>query len=285
MKNWLFNIKQKYLTGNIVEKIIFINIAVFIFTYLLNTLSFLLEMDGNFIINWFALRPHFDTLLFKPWTIFSYGFLHSGFFHILFNLLFLYYFGNLFLDFFSRKQFLAYYFLGIISGGLIYILSYNYLPALKTQETVLVGASAGVTAILIGIASHIPNYTLRFQFIGNIKLLYIAIAFVALDIIQIPNGNAGGHLAHLGGALVGFLLTRYFQQGTGFIQWLENLFLRKEQKPLKTVYKSKKSTGTNERNPKNQQIKIDRILDKISKSGYETLTKEEKDFLFKVGKN
>ena len=285
MKNWLFNIKQKYLTGNIVEKIIFINIAVFIFTYLLNTLSFLLEMDGNFIINWFALRPHFDTLLFKPWTIFSYGFLHSGFFHILFNLLFLYYFGNLFLDFFSRKQFLAYYFLGIISGGLIYILSYNYLPALKTQETLLVGASAGVTAILIGIASHIPNYTLRFQFIGNIKLLYIAIAFVALDIIQIPNGNAGGHLAHLGGALVGFLLTRYFQQGTGFIQWLENLFLRKEQKPLKTVYKSKKSTGTNERNPKNQQIKIDRILDKISKSGYETLTKEEKDFLFKVGKN
>ncbi len=285
MKNWLFNIKQKYLTGNIVEKIIFINIAVFIFTYLLNTLSFLLEMDGNFIINWFALRPHFDTLLFKPWTIFSYGFLHSGFFHILFNLLFLYYFGNLFLDFFSRKQFLAYYFLGIISGGLIYILSYNYLPALKTQETLLVGASAGVTAILIGIASHIPNYSLRFQFIGNIKLLYIAIAFVALDIIQIPNGNAGGHLAHLGGALVGFLLTRYFQQGTGFIQWLENLFLRKEQKPLKTVYKSKKSTGTNERNPKNQQIKIDRILDKISKSGYETLTKEEKDFLFKVGKN
>jgi len=285
VKNWLFNIKQKYLTGNIVEKIIFINIAVFIFTYLLNTLSFLLEMDGNFIINWFALRPHFDTLLFKPWTIFSYGFLHSGFFHILFNLLFLYYFGNLFLNFFSRKQFLAYYFLGIISGGLIYILSYNYLPALKTQETLLVGASAGVTAILIGIASHIPNYSLRFQFIGNIKLLYIAIAFVALDIIQIPNGNAGGHLAHLGGALVGFLLTRYFQQGTGFIQWLENLFLRKEQKPLKTVYKSKKSTGTNERNPKNQQIKIDRILDKISKSGYETLTKEEKDFLFKVGKN
>jgi len=285
VKNWLFNIKQKYLTGNIVEKIIFINIAVFIFTYLLNTLSFLLEMDGNFIINWFALRPHFDTLLFKPWTIFSYGFLHSGFFHILFNLLFLYYFGNLFLDFFSRKQFLAYYFLGIISGGLIYILSYNYLPALKTQETLLVGASAGVTAILIGIASHIPNYSLRFQFIGNIKLLYIAIAFVALDIIQIPNGNAGGHLAHLGGALVGFLLTRYFQQGTGFIQWLENLFLRKEQKPLKTVYKSKKSTATNERNPKNQQIKIDRILDKISKSGYETLTKEEKDFLFKIGKN
>jgi len=285
VKNWLFNIKQKYLTGNIVEKIIFINIAVFIFTYLLNTLSFLLEMDGNFIINWFALRPHFDTLLFKPWTIFSYGFLHSGFFHILFNLLFLYYFGNLFLNFFSRKQFLAYYFLGIISGGLIYILSYNYLPALKTQETLLVGASAGVTAILIGIASHIPNYSLRFQFIGNIKLLYIAIAFVALDIIQIPNGNAGGHLAHLGGALVGFLLTRYFQQGTGFIQWLENLFLRKEQKPLKTVYKSKKSTATNERNPKNQQIKIDRILDKISKSGYETLTKEEKDFLFKVGKN
>ncbi|MCK5637093.1 MAG: rhomboid family intramembrane serine protease [Flavobacteriaceae bacterium] len=279
------NLKQKYLIGNIVEKIIFINVAIFIVTYLFNTLSFLFKSEGNFIINWFALSPHLNTIIFKPWTIISYGFIHSGFFHILFNLLFLYYIGNLFLDYFSKKQFLVYYLLGIISGGIIYLLSYNYLPALKTQETVLVGASAGVTAILVGIASHIPNYVLRFRFIGGIKLLYIAIAFIALDLIQIPNGNAGGHLAHIGGAIIGYLLTVYLNQGKGIIEWFENLFISKKQKPLKTVYKNKQPYKSNINNPKGQQIKIDRILDKISKSGYDTLTKDEKDFLFKVGKN
>ncbi len=285
MNNWIDNLKQKYLIGNIVEKIIFINVAIFIVTYLFNTLSFLFKSEGNFIINWFALSPHLNTIIFKPWTIISYGFIHSGFFHILFNLLFLYYIGNLFLDYFSKKQFLVYYLLGIISGGIIYLLSYNYLPALKTQETVLVGASAGVTAILVGIASHIPNYVLRFRFIGGIKLLYIAIAFIALDLIQIPNGNAGGHLAHIGGAIIGYLLTVYLNQGKGIIEWFENLFISKKQKPLKTVYKNKQPYKSNINNPKGQQIKIDRILDKISKSGYDTLTKDEKDFLFKVGKN
>jgi hypothetical protein len=115
--------------------------------------------------------------------------------------------------------------------------------------------------------------------------LYIAIAFVALDIIQIPNGNAGGHLAHLGGALIGYLLTTKLQQGSGLIYWIEGLFVHKKQKPLKTVYKNKNGSKTKTGNPKDQQAKIDKILDKISKSGYETLTKEEKDFLFKVGKN
>lgn len=285
MNNWVDSIKNKYLTGSIVEKIIFINIAVFLITYLFNTLSFLFHINGNFIITWFALPPHFNALLIKPWTVISYGFLHHDFFHILFNLIFLYYIGNIFLDFFNRKQFLTYYFLGIISGGIIYLLSYNYLPALKTQETVLVGASAGVTAILVGIATQIPQYAIRFRFIGSIKLIYIAIFFIALDIIQIPNGNAGGHLAHLGGALIGYLLTNYLQQGKGFINWIESLFQPKKDKPLKTVYKNKKTTKVKINNPKEQQIKIDRILDKISKSGYETLTKAEKDFLFKAGKN
>lgn len=284
MNSWISNLKNKYLIGTIVEKIIFINIAIFILTYLFNTLSFLFKYDGNIIINWFALSPLFDTIIVKPWTIVTYGFLHHGLFHILFNLLFLYYIGNLFLDFFNRKQFLIYYFLGIIFGGIVYLLSYNYLPALKTQQSVLVGASAGVTAILVGITAQIPQYALRFRFIGNIKLLYITIFFIALDIIQIPDGNAGGHLAHLGGALIGYLLTVYLKQGQGLILWIESLMTPKKDKPLKTVYKTKKTAKSKINNSKDQQIKIDRILDKISKSGYETLTKEEKDFLFQIGK-
>lgn len=285
MNNWYKNLTDKYLIGNIVEKIIFINIAVFILAFLIKTLSFLFEFKGDIIVNWFALMPGFNSLLGKPWTLFSYGFLHSGFFHILFNLLVLYYIGNIFLDFLSKKQFLAYYFLGIIVGGVFYILSYNYLPALQNQETVLVGASAGVTAVLVGIASHIPQYALRFQFIGNIKLLYIALVFVTLDIIQIPIGNAGGHIAHLGGALIGFLLTRQLEQGKNIISWIDNLFQSKREKPLKTVYKNKRTAKpSNSNKSESQQVQIDRILDKISKSGYETLSKEEKDFLFNVGK-
>jgi len=285
LNNWIENIKHKYQTSNIAEKIIFINIFVFIFTFVLNTFSALFNIDGNLIIDWFALSPYLNSILFKPWTIISYGFIHSGIFHILFNLVFLYYVGNLFLNFFNKKQFLTYYFLGIIFGGIIYILSYNYFPLLKGSQTYLVGASAGVTAILIGLATHIPHYALRFQFFGNIKLMYIAIGFVVLDLIQIPDGNAGGHLAHLGGALIGYLLTRYFNKGEMIILSFENLFVKKKGEPLKTVYKNKKNTQNRTINPKDHQAKIDRILDKISKSGYETLSKEEKDFLFKVGKN
>ena len=283
MKNWVQTIQSKYLKGSIVEKIIFINIAIFLGVYLFNTLFFLFKIDTNFIINWFALPANFELWISKPWSLLSYGFLHQSFFHILFNMLFLYYIGNLFLDFFSQKQFLTYYILGIITGGIMYLLSYNYLPALKIQQSILVGASAGVMAILVGIASHIPQYALQFRFIGSIKLMHIALFFIVLDVIQIPIGNTGGHLAHLGGALLGYLLTARFKQGSSFIINIENLFKPKKQNPLKTVYKNKKETQNT--NTTSQQVKIDRILDKISKSGYETLTKEEKNFLFKIGKN
>jgi len=282
--SWYSNLVQSFQSRNVVEKFIILNILIFVLTYLFNTLSFLFQSNGNFIIEWFALGPDFDELIFKPWTLITYGFLHLGFLHILFNMIFLYYFGILFTDFFNAKQFSTYYLTGIIAGGLIYMLSYNYLPVLKTQETILVGASAGVTAIVIGISSHIPQYSLRFRFIGNIKLLYLALAMIIWDVIQIPNGNAGGHLAHLGGALVGFLMTRYFDQGRGLIAWFENVFTKSEKKPLKTVYKNKGQSAASGAKTQNDQERIDEILDKISKSGYETLSKAEKDFLFKAGK-
>ena len=275
---------RRFKERNVVEKLIILNILAFILTYLLNTASFLFKYDGNVLVDWFALEPSFGQLLYRPWTLISYGFLHVGFFHILFNLLILYYFGNLFLDFFRSSQFLTYFLLGVLSGGLIYMLAYNYLPALKTQETILVGASAGVTAIVVGIASHIPNYALHFRFLGSIKLMYIAIAMVVLDVVQIPAGNAGGHLAHLGGALMGFLLTRYLNQGQGIAQWWNSQWPMRKNTPLKTVYKSDPSVKKGVRVEYDQK-RIDDILDKISKSGYDTLTKEEKDYLFKAGKN
>ena len=164
------------------------------------------------------------------------------------------------------------------------MVAYNYLPALKTQDTILVGASAGVTAIVVGIATYIPNYALHFRFLGSIKLMYIAIAMVVLDVVQIPAGNAGGHLAHLGGALLGFLLTRYLNQGKGIAEWWKSQWPIRKQTPLKTVYRSDPSSKREVRVEYDQK-RIDAILDKISKSGYDTLTKEEKDYLFKAGKN
>lgn len=283
--NWISTLYHNFLSRSIVERVIIINVVLFILTYLFNTFSFLFQIDGNFIVNWFTLQPDFGLLLERPWTLISYGFLHVGFFHILFNMLVLYYFGNLFMDFFNSKQFLLYLILGIVSGGFIYMLSYNYLPGLSTQNSLLVGASAGVMAIVIGISSHIPHYSMSFRFIGNIKLLYIAIALVVLDVVQIPTGNAGGHLAHLGGSLLGFLMTTYLDQGKGLISSMSGALIKKEKKPLKTVYKSaKKTTYTKKETKSEEQARIDSILDKISKSGYDTLTKEEKDYLFKAGK-
>ena len=283
MSTLIDQIKRKFSSATIVEQVIYINIAIFVITYIFKAVSALMQWNGNFIFNWFSLPADLNAVFSKPWTLFSYGFLHGDFLHILFNAIVLYYFGNLFLNFFSKKQFYTYFFLGILAGGLLFITSYNYFPALKNDVSYLVGASAGVTAVLVGLAAKIPHYAVHFRFIGAIKLWYIAAAFILLDIIQIPISNTGGHLAHLGGALIGFLLTSQFNEGKKLSTAFSSLSSSKKQKPLKTVYKKAKPNSVSLDKNKEQK-KIDSILDKISKSGYETLSQEEKDFLFSVGK-
>lgn len=237
--------------------------------------------------------------LMKPWSIITYSFLHSGIWHILSNMLILYFSGIYFLNYFSPKRLLNYYFLGVIIGALVYMLSYNLFPAFQgTGRSYLMGASAGVMAVLIGIASHIPNMRVRLMLIGSIKFWWIAAFLVVLDIIQIPMGNAGGHLAHLGGAALGYLYTNQLKKGNDIGKWFENLldgivaiFKPKEKKAkMKTVYRTDKTTKSRTKTAKSnldkddKQKKVDAILDKISKSGYESLSKSEKDFLFQAGK-
>jgi len=284
MNKIIEKIQYRFNSANIVEQFIYINVALFLLTFLINSFSFLMNQSDTFIFDWFSLPADFENFISKPWTIITYGFLHGGFLHILFNLIVLFYFGNLFLDFFSKKDFLMYYFSGIVAGGIIFMLSYTYFPALKNDHSYLVGASAGITSILVGIATKIPSYALHFRFIGSVKLWYIAVGFILLDIIQIPISNTGGHLAHLGGALIGFILTNqiYNVNNTGGL--FSSLFKSNKQKPLKTVYKKQRKTTNSAIKTDEQQLKIDQILDKISKSGYETLTKDEKEFLFSVGK-
>ena len=283
MNDIINKIKYRFKSANIAEQLIYINVALFLFTNLFKAFASLMLWNQNLLFDWFALPVEFQQYISSPWSLITYAFLHGGFIHIFFNMIVLFYFGNLFLDFFSKKQFFNYFFLGIIGGGIIFMISYNYFPALRDETTFLVGASAGVTAILVGLATKIPNYAIHFRFIGSVKLWYVAVGFILLDIIQLPLSNTGGHLAHLGGALVGFLLTTQFQSTNKSTPTFSNVFKSKKQKPLKTVYKKSKTSSTTN-NDISKQRKIDTILDKISKSGYETLTKDEKEFLFSVGK-
>lgn len=237
----------------------------------------------------------------KPWSIITYAFLHSGIWHIASNMLILYFSGIYFLNYFSPKRLLNYYFLGIIIGALVYMLSYNLFPAFQgTGKSYLIGASAGVMAVLIGIATHVPNMRVRLMLIGSVKFWYIAAFLVAIDVIQIPMGNAGGHFAHLGGAALGYIYTKQLQKGNDIGKWFENimdsfaaLFKPGERKPkMKTVHRNKTQTAktrntktkTTSSSKNEKQQKVDDILDKISKSGYESLSKAEKDYLFQAGK-
>ena len=282
--SFITNTQTRFRQANIVEKLIYINVAVFAFTLLTTVFSNLFESQFNFIIKWFSLNSNFDFFITKPWTIISYGFLHADFIHILFNLIVLYYFGNLFIQYFTQKQLLTFYLLGTLFGGIFFLISYSYFPLLLNQNVPLVGASAGISAIIIGIATYMPNYQLKLRLIGFVKLWHLAAIYIALDVLQLAGNNAGGHFAHLGGALFGFL---YVNQAstTKTKSWFDigSIFNFKK-KPLKTVYKSKKTKNTKQANTTYKQQKINVILDKISKSGYDTLSKEEKDFLFKQGK-
>lgn len=276
--SFITDIKYAYKQATIVEKIIYINVALFLITVLFT----------SFVIKWFALPTNFADFLTKPWTIISYAFIHERLLHILSNLLVLYYIGNLFLDFYTKKQFLNFYFLGIIVGGISFLT--NYYITNKTG-TSLGGASAAVSTIFVAIATKIPRYSLRLRFIGSVELWVLASIWVVLSILQLATIENGSAIAHLSGALFGYIYAKQLEIGNDIGKWFEqimnifsNAFKTKTTKSnLKTVYKSKTRTNTNEVS-KTKQRKIDDILDKISKSGYESLTQEEKDFLFRAGK-
>jgi membrane associated rhomboid family serine protease len=277
-------LKYKYKTGSIIEKLIYLNITIFLFTLLITVFQGLYKGQQNFLMQWFSLDNNLDAFLTKPWSIISYGFLHADFIHLIFNMITLYFIGNLFIQYFTEKQALSFYILGTLFGGFLYVISQNYFPLFEGRNTTLVGASAGISAIFIGIATYMPNYQIKIRFIGFVKFWHLAVIWLAFDFISLIGTNAGGSFSHLGGSLFGYL---YVQQASNKKTNLKNMFssfFQRKEKPLKTVYKSaKKAKNKNKISSPNQQ-QIDSILDKISKSGYDTLTKNEKEFLFKQGK-
>ncbi len=280
-------LKYQYARLNIAGKLIVINILVFVVMGLIKRLIFPAAE------NWFVLPADFFDFLLQPWSIVTYSFLHGGIFHLLWNMYVLYIASNILLNLFDAKRFLNIYFLGVILGGLFFILT----DALFLQSgSVLVGASAGVMAVLIFVCTYLPNHDIR-VFFFNVKLWHVGVFVVLIDLLQLSSGgdNFGGRVAHIGGALLGYLYARQLMQGNDigagfskFVDGLVNIFKVKEKKaPMKTVYKNRntpKATNT-KHNKESHQRQIDDILDKISKSGYESLSKAEKDFLFKAGKN
>ncbi|MFZ9002880.1 MAG: rhomboid family intramembrane serine protease [Robiginitalea sp.] len=283
------NLKYQFSRLNIAEKIIVINVVVFL---LVRLMSFLFQLQPRSLEGWFELPRDFSDFILKPWSLITYSFLHGGFMHIFFNMLLLYYVARIFFNYFGPRRFVNVYFLGVMLGGAFFLLAYNLFPAFDGSQSPLIGASAGVMAVLIFICTYIPRQEVRVIFF-NVKLWHIGVFFVLLDLAFIPlNDNAGGRIAHLGGALLGYLYARKSLEGkdmgAGFSRLLDQigeLFDRKKKAPMKTVYKKQKSREAKiDYEKETRQRKIDKILEKISRSGYDSLTKAEKDFLFKAGK-
>jgi len=283
-------IKLKFSTLNVAEKLIVVNTAVFIVNALV---VFLFQLRIDFIMRWFELPKGFSNFIVQPWSLITYSFFHGSFMHLFWNMILLFFVGKFFLTIHSTRQFISVYFLGAMAGGLLFLLSYNVFPVFSGVNSSLIGASAGVMAVMIFVCTYMPNMVVRLFFILNVKLWYIGAALVLVDLVSMPFSNSGGHLAHLGGAMLGFVYAKKMQQGQdigrGFnaiVDSFTGLFSRKKKAPMKTVYRDKKTKTKSDSNLKSDhQKRIDAILDKISKSGYESLSKEEKDYLFTAGKD
>ena len=301
--SFIDQLKTEYRIGGIVQRLIFWNVGLFAIPMILFSILKLSGVDvsafdwsgnmGHYTGDWFSLSSNITDLLWKPWSIIGYAFLHTGFLHLLFNMIMLSFAGRLFLTFFTQKQLLGVYILSAIFAGLVYILGYATLPMLAGTMSGMVGASASIMAILIATAVYAPEYQVRLMLIGNVKLWHVAIVFVVLDLIYAAAENTGGHIAHLAGALFGFLYITLLKNGTDLskgvsviIDFFTGLFKPKKVTPFTKIHRN---TTSPQRQPAARpksitQKQIDDILDKIGRSGYDSLTKEEKDFLFKVGK-
>ena len=296
MNPFLQDLKNQYKNGSILIKLIFINVAVFLFVNVIGTLLHLFNISNgvSIFVGWFALPADITSLIFKPWTIVSYMFLHEGLWHLLMNMLVLYFGSQIFLQFLNEKKMLITYLLGGLSGGLLYILAFNIFPVFTNilPISIALGASASVMAVLIAAATYVPNFVVRLVFPGNVKLKYIAMVYFVLDIVSIRGANSGGHIAHIGGALFGFFFIQQLKKGKdftlGFSRWLDYLMaFFKPRKKMKVVYKKQGKTKSN-KDYNSQKIdnqkRVDAILDKISKSGYDSLSGEEKAILFDASK-
>jgi membrane associated rhomboid family serine protease len=285
----LADIKQTFREGSALTKLIYVNLGVFVLI-MLTGVFFFLAARQNTLAEWLSVPSDLNTLLHRPWTLITYMFTHTGFLHILFNLLGLYWFGKIFLYRLDGEKLLSVYLMGGIAGAVFYIAAYNIFPAFENVSGLLLGASASVYAILVAIAVYDPNMELHLSFIGTFRLKYVALFYVLLSIISISVSNPGGNIAHLGGAAWGWFFISQLGKRRDMGSWIEKLMrglavLFKPKSKLKVSYKQASRNDYEYNRMKNaEQEEINRILEKIAQSGYDSLTKSEKELLFKQGK-
>jgi len=275
---------KAFQSGNPLYLFIAINVLVFVginFLALLTSLRITATPLSGYLLAWLHLPAAVGAWLYKPWTLVTYMFTQQGLFHMLFNMLWLFWMGIIFLDFLKKRQFVFVYLAGGVIGGILYMLAYNLIPVFREEafRTVLIGSSASVSAVVFATATLLPDYTMRLLFFGNVKLKYLALAFIAIDVLAIAGLNAGGSIAHIGGALLGYLYVKQLRDGR---DW-SNVFVRSKKQKLRVVRGEHVSARNEAPLVPNQEV-IDQILDKISQSGYDSLTKAEKEALFKASK-
>jgi len=276
-------------------QLIIINVVIFLVlavVYVFSTVSGF-ESVFTLIHNQFLIPPKFIEFITRPWTLVTYGFAHSlpDIFHILFNMLALYWFGKLFIEYLGNDKLIAVYVLGALAGGIVYLIMFNTIPFFQERSSFsgMVGASAAVYAVMVATATLLPNYTFFLLFLGPVRIKYIAFFYIVISFLGSVGPNAGGNLAHLGGALMGFIYVKQLQVGvnwggwiTATLDWIKGLFAPKPK--VKVTYRKNQTEKKQPTFSKTTQEEIDAILDKISDRGYESLTKEEKEKLFNASK-
>lgn len=287
--------------NNALNQLIIINAVVFVALGLINVIGSFTDTQGLYAIidAQFTIPPDLERFIYRPWTLLTYAFSHAGFLHILFNMLALYWFGMLISQYLGSAKLVNLYVLGALAGGVIFILAYNFIPFLAERGTNgMVGASAAVFAVATAAATLLPDYRFHLLFIGPVKIKYIVLVYIIMSVLGSAGANAGGNIAHLGGAGIGFLYVRGLQAGNDFGLWIQkflegitNLF--KSKPKIRVTHRgnqsssSTKSTSRSRSDTKSSDVaqeEIDLILDKISEKGYESLSKEEKQKLFNASK-
>lgn len=283
--------------NNAHAQLIIINVVIFLVIGVISVIGLVSKATelSDFIYRQFTIPPTFAEYLTRPWTLVTYMFAHDRWdiFHILFNMLGLYWFGKLFVEYLGSDKLVAVYISGGLAGGLLYLLMFNTVPFFVERSGFngMVGASAAVFAVMVAAATLLPNYTFFLLFFGPIRIKYIAAIYVVISFLGTTQDNAGGNIAHLGGALIGFVYIKQLQAGVNWglwitvtIDWFKDLF--KSKPKVKVTYRGEERTSKKPSAPtsKASQAEIDVILDKISDRGYESLTKEEKEKLFNASK-
>ena len=296
MATIITDLKDSFRRGSIHIQLIYINIAVFAAVTLAGIALQLFNMEQARVFDWLELPASPTRFIMQPWSLLTYMFMHGGLLHILFNMLWLYWFGAIFLNMFSSKHLRGLYVLGGICGGALYMLAYNVFPYFRPyiENSFMVGASASVLAIVAAAAYREPNYPIRLFLLGTLRLKYLALIVIGMDLLLITSENAGGHIAHLGGALAGVWFAAGLNKGRDVTAWINraadgiaSLFRRKPRKPKMKVHYgngSRQQDYDYNARKKAQSDEIDRILDKLRKTGYEGLSDEEKKSLFDASK-